>query len=42
MIVVKAFIKKSGNRNDYTTLQWLALLHWIKLFIAITVERKTL
>jgi len=38
MIVVNAFIKQSVNRNGCTAWQWL---HKIKLFIAITVERKT-
>jgi len=39
MIVVKAFIKRGVNRNSCTTWQWL---YWIKLFKAITGERKTL
>jgi len=39
MIVVNAFIKKSVNRDGCTAWQWV---YWIKLFIAITVERKTL
>jgi len=39
MIVVNAFIEKSVNRNVCTAWHWI---YWIKLFIAITVERKTL
>jgi len=39
MIVVNTFIKKSVNRNGCTAWQWLP---WIKLSIAIAVERKML
>jgi len=39
MIVVNTFIKKRVNRNGCTAWQ---RVHWINLFIAITVERKTL
>jgi len=39
MSVVNAFIKKNVNRYGCTAWQWVC---WIKLFVAITVERKTL
>jgi len=39
MIAVNVFIKTRVNRNGCTAWQ---CVYWIKLFIAITVERKTL